>query len=515
MLTGDAPSGDPLDALEISLRRLRVMLCIGYGIAAVQSDSGSAFDRRSMLAVGVVIALLLSANVYGLVVERRPTERRVVTAIVVQLGLDTVAGGVASVVLLAHDDGLRWLPLLFPVFAAGLRFRLRGLGLVWGLVTILSLASEFATRPAIDPQAFLTGASLVLVIAAPASYLSQLLFEELQGQAEMRREAQRREQLANVIAETGHRLQSLELDTIRDEVLAGVLAVGFDAAALWEIDAAGHARQVGAASAHDASAHDLADESGRLVVPRLLGDGRAEIALVGYSRTEQHRWAPAAAALETLASMCASATDAARAHQDIAAMQRRLRYDATHDALTGILNRAGFEDEIAAVAAAGHDASVMGLVFCDLDEFKAVNDRLGHRTGDRVLAEVARRLLASVAQLGGIPARLGGDEFVVLLRAGRPAPAGPRLAVWVHPDGSRVRGERGVGNLRSDRGHREHRLHRPGARRRRRADVRIEGPAPGPAGCVVPGLRVSCALPRPGRSGHLGPGRRCRRRGAG
>ena len=405
MLTGDAPSGDPLDALEISLRRLRVMLCIGYGIAAVQSDSGSAFDRRSMLAVGVVIALLLSANVYGLVVERRPTERRVVTAIVVQLGLDTVAGGVASVVLLAHDDGLRWLPLLFPVFAAGLRFRLRGLGLVWGLVTILSLASEFATRPAIDPQAFLTGASLVLVIAAPASYLSQLLFEELQGQAEMRREAQRREQLANVIAETGHRLQSLELETIRQQVLAGVLAAGFDRGELWEIDEAGGSERV--------ATQGQGEESGRFVVRRPLGAG--ELVLVGYSSTEQHEWPPAAVALETLASMCAGATEATRAQTEVGAMQRRLRYDATHDALTGILNRAGFEDEIAAVAAAGHDASVMGLVFCDLDEFKAVNDRLGHRTGDRVLAEVARRLLASVAQLGGIPARLGGDEFVVLL----------------------------------------------------------------------------------------------------
>jgi diguanylate cyclase (GGDEF)-like protein len=94
----------------------------------------------------------------------------------------------------------------------------------------------------------------------------------------------------------------------------------------------------------------------------------------------------------------------------------RLRHDSLHDTLTGLPNRAQLQrsmsaalDEVAAGRAPG--ATVMIL---DLDQFKEVNDTLGHHQGDTLLVEVAARLTTAVGELGTV-ARLGGDEFAVLL----------------------------------------------------------------------------------------------------
>ncbi|MDQ1395617.1 MAG: hypothetical protein QOG64_876, partial [Acidimicrobiaceae bacterium] len=94
-------------------------------------------------------------------------------------------------------------------------------------------------------------------------------------------------------------------------------------------------------------------------------------------------------------------------------LQTHLAHQATHDALTGLANRAA---AIVAIQEAIHRASrsgqMMALLFIDLNEFKWVNDHHGHELGDEVLKHVAARLLACV-RAGDLVARLGGDEFVV------------------------------------------------------------------------------------------------------
>ncbi|MGY4711568.1 putative bifunctional diguanylate cyclase/phosphodiesterase [Mycolicibacterium sp. CBM1] len=95
-----------------------------------------------------------------------------------------------------------------------------------------------------------------------------------------------------------------------------------------------------------------------------------------------------------------------------------LQYLALHDLLTGLANRALFMDRIEhALAAAERESSVsVGLIFLDLDGFKAVNDTWGHAQGDETLKVVAGRIQASVRP-GDTAARLGGDEFAVLCPA--------------------------------------------------------------------------------------------------
>jgi diguanylate cyclase (GGDEF)-like protein/PAS domain S-box-containing protein len=99
---------------------------------------------------------------------------------------------------------------------------------------------------------------------------------------------------------------------------------------------------------------------------------------------------------------------------ELKAAQRRLEFDATHDALTGLPNRALFR-EIGdrAVARASRIAESLAVLFLDLDGFKLVNDSYGHDTGDMLLGQVARRLREAV-RAGDLVARLGGDEFVIL-----------------------------------------------------------------------------------------------------
>lgn len=97
------------------------------------------------------------------------------------------------------------------------------------------------------------------------------------------------------------------------------------------------------------------------------------------------------------------------------AAQARIRHLAEHDALTGLMNRAAFMERLqGAIQTAQADGHLLALLFIDLNDFKRVNDSLGHLEGDRVLVTVAERLRACL-RVGDQVARFGGDEFVVLL----------------------------------------------------------------------------------------------------
>jgi len=115
------------------------------------------------------------------------------------------------------------------------------------------------------------------------------------------------------------------------------------------------------------------------------------------------------ATLQELADHCSGALERARA-------EAQLVHNALHDALTGLANRTLLADRLERAAARAKDdpAYRYALLYLDLDRFKVVNDSLGHETGDRLLAEVARRLVGCARETDTI-ARLGGDEFALLV----------------------------------------------------------------------------------------------------
>jgi diguanylate cyclase (GGDEF)-like protein/PAS domain S-box-containing protein len=108
-------------------------------------------------------------------------------------------------------------------------------------------------------------------------------------------------------------------------------------------------------------------------------------------------------------------TERRRAEQELRELTASLSEQAVRDPLTGLANRALFEERLrGALSRDARAGGATGVLFLDLDGFKDVNDRYGHAVGDAVLRVVADRLRAAVRPADTV-ARLGGDEFVVLV----------------------------------------------------------------------------------------------------
>lgn len=117
------------------------------------------------------------------------------------------------------------------------------------------------------------------------------------------------------------------------------------------------------------------------------------------------------------------------AHQET---ENRIRAQAYHDALTGLPNRLLLRDRLEhALANAQRMKHTLAVLYIDLDNFKNINDSLGHAAGDQLLSAVAERLRASVRDMDTV-ARLGGDEFVVVLENLDDEAAAAAVAVKIH-----------------------------------------------------------------------------------
>ena len=163
---------------------------------------------------------------------------------------------------------------------------------------------------------------------------------------------------------------------------------------------------------YDGAARSELPETPRdgIAVP-LGGDGAGNGALMVHDRAfEQETFSPAdLRVFEALAAHAQVALDKARVVERLRGVADERAHEALHDALTGLPNRRALHDAVGEAMLTDRPCAVLLL---DLDDFKDVNDTLGHSAGDGLLTVTGRRIQASGA---GLVARLGGDEFAVLL----------------------------------------------------------------------------------------------------
>ena len=283
------------------------------------------------------------------------------------------------------------------------------------------------------------------------------------------------------LARYGHRLaRHLDLEPLLDEA-AGLLRQLVDADQVWvvtvdgdtaklrahrglaEADLADWPRPVGAVDldrpvvrqrpylASDRTAATLAGgRSGLMLQVPVARDG--ELYAVLFATRERRR--PFARDAPEIAAIFANYLAVAMVNADL---YRTLRTRATQDPLTGLANRAVVRQHLEAALAspaAGFPGGGVGVLFCDLDRFKAVNDLYGHEAGDELLQQVAQRLRASLRP-SDLLARFGGDEFVVVLDGVRDlsevAEVGRRLSRELEQElivrGERIRMSASIGGV--------------------------------------------------------------------
>jgi diguanylate cyclase (GGDEF)-like protein len=153
-----------------------------------------------------------------------------------------------------------------------------------------------------------------------------------------------------------------------------------------------------------------------VVVTMIRADGTVMGALVAVSSAPRTWESSEQILLQDIAELGSTELQLRVALAEREVREQRLRHDSQHDPLTGLPNRAVFLKRLgdATLRARRGVDGLFAVLFLDLDDFKLVNDSMGHHVGDEVLVQIARRLEACLRG-GDIVSRLGGDEFAILL----------------------------------------------------------------------------------------------------
>ncbi len=400
------------DVVEQAIQRLRVLGAVTVLLVVlVRRTDGTA--SAPSVAMGVAVAAGLV--VLGLLARwsgRRGRRRQAV--VVVQIAADAVlvVGGLWATA--APLDSSASLLLLVPVLEAAVRFRVLGAVACWGGCVALLAGRELVRWYPGDPLpvgALAEVATVLLVVTLPAAYLAEHLAAQLLVADRARGVAERRVDLLVDLAAASRDLNAPTVDAVVAATLGAVEALTGRQVRVVRLADVPAATQVVLEPDRDELAASITIRGDRVgfVVETAVDVG--DELLVGE-------------ALEVLAAQAQVTLRNAELHGRLRASVTELSHRAHHDALTGLANRA----HLVATARRRLDAGEeIGLLFVDLDRFKPVNDRYGHEAGDRVLEEVARRLVVAAGE-GGMPARLGGDEFAVLLpHDGDPAAVAGRV----------------------------------------------------------------------------------------
>ncbi|GEM_PF-2819894 len=354
------------------------------------------------------------------------------------IGLVVDTGAVVSVVWLAGVDprGSLWVLLVLPILEAALRFGTRMSVFVLGLMVGVYIARDVwsaARYPTVtfSPATVVQRVGVLIVVGMVAGFLAAQLAREARRHRTVRTQAVRRAQIMATVAEATRELTSLDPGAVWANLVGAARRLGVEGAGIAVVDERGRwvtrptpgddpalARvammtgpELGPGEATDIVT--LGPVGGHVAAQVLaVAGGERVVAAVAVGGVVSDQ---ILAALDLLIRHAGTVLAQARAFEEIRVLKERLAHQAFHDSLTGLPNRAEFDQRLRRRTERRTAAGTgLAVLFIDLDGFKAVNDRLGHEAGDILLEEVAFRIRRTVRP-GDTVARLGGDEFVVLL----------------------------------------------------------------------------------------------------
>jgi diguanylate cyclase (GGDEF)-like protein len=441
-----ADGGTPV-SVEAAFRRVRLLV---GALVLVRLWTNTSIPH---VAAALLVGTFWSINLVAYRSERHDARTRMLLG-VLQMLADTLVI-LLMVWAMQHGhmsaDSADWAVLVLPAIEGAIRFGIGGALAGWVVVAGGYWAANVAATPALEPSRIAQRLTVVLLVALPVGYLADQLVAEIDAHRRGRAQAEQRTSLLRIAARAGRRASLLDVDEILAVINETVIEMGFTDPIVFELrgrpfdDPAtynarplrgshadvdvteGHERIVAAAAVR---------ARGGLVVRRSSTTSEATLIALAIPMPDDQFVAltafwPAVASfpdgplesLELFVAQAGASVHNARHHRALERLKDRLDHEASHDSLTSLANRRRFTEELERVSARGRPGDLVGVLFCDLDGFKDVNDHYGHDAGNELLVEVANRFRASVRP-GDLVARIGGDEFVVMLtRLESPAPA--------------------------------------------------------------------------------------------
>ena len=428
-MTGRRPDREPFEAIEVGIRRLRLLGLLLLGVVA--AIPGGHRPTRTGLAILVGLAgLALIADRASRLIGREVdgTERLVA----VQLGIDvTVTVGALLVFEPGPGDGI-WLVVALPVVEGAIRWGKIGGAATWLTVAVPTTGWAIAVWAPGDGLAAMaeTAGLLVLALAVglPAGRAAGRLTEEIQARVRERHELDGQANLLSVLSVAGDELATTSGQDLCRLLVDAAIELGYPGAELGVVD-----RTTGAHRALAARPAGVVVDGARwpslaalttiasgtsLIGPAgdhfaAIGNDGDQLMILVTLADDDGPSRPRDRALEVLCRSGATALATSIQRGQIREAGRRLAHQRSHDPVTGLLNRAGFVDAVASVLGRLTPGAETRLVVVDLNGFASINAANGWIAGDEVLAEVGARLRRTSPD-GAAVARLDADRFAVV-----------------------------------------------------------------------------------------------------
>jgi diguanylate cyclase (GGDEF)-like protein len=399
---------------ERALRQIRLVAAalLLVGGAGYRPDATGGLDRDLALALaGTASAvLLLVAGLTARAARARSGHRSRLAAASTVVDAIVVLGVVAMAGLPPRSFAL--VLLMLPFLEAALWFGLSGLAGLWTMssVALGAYVVVFPDNAADDALTVLVVAMPTLLLATmPVAMLAEHLVAQVGQLGAAREAADDRARLLGDLSAITAEIFPLDRRAVLAQLVSGAQQLG--ATGVTVSDPAGASPGTDRPEARDDEPAELILEEGEesVLLERELdvpgGDPYTFSARVSGPGDEVARRVEA---LDLLVAQARVGLANAVLVHELEQLKQTYQDQATRDQLTGLLNRRGLV--LTAEQIPGH----LGVLFCDLDGFKSVNDTLGHAAGDELLEKVARRLESRMRE-DSVLGRMGGDEFVVVI----------------------------------------------------------------------------------------------------